>query len=215
MSYPASLDSFSARTDNSDTVMAADVNGLQVAVVALETHIGTTTAPKIMAGWFYMMSGGNPAVTNGCTSPANLELPTYKATLKPPAFDKDTEQYMDFIHPLPDDYNAGTVTAIVYWTHPATTTNFKVAWAVKMVAIADSATLDAAFGIAQQTNDTGGNTNYLYISPATAAITIGGAPVAGNMLIARVYRVAADGTNDTLAVNAYPLNVKVTYVRTA
>jgi len=44
MSYPASLDSFSTKTDGVTEVMAADVNLLQAAVVAIETELGTDPA---------------------------------------------------------------------------------------------------------------------------------------------------------------------------
>jgi hypothetical protein len=44
MAYPASLDSFTPKTDNVDDVMAADVNELQTAITALETELGTDPA---------------------------------------------------------------------------------------------------------------------------------------------------------------------------
>lgn len=44
MAYPTDIDSFSARTDNVDDVMAADVNGLQSAIVAIETELGAAVS---------------------------------------------------------------------------------------------------------------------------------------------------------------------------
>lgn len=44
MAYPASLDSFTAKTDDVDDVMAADINELQVAIVATETELGVNPA---------------------------------------------------------------------------------------------------------------------------------------------------------------------------
>lgn len=44
MAYPASLDSFTANTDGVDEVIAADVNVLQAAIVAIETELGTDPA---------------------------------------------------------------------------------------------------------------------------------------------------------------------------
>lgn len=38
--YPGAIDSFSARVDNTHDVMAADVNSLQEAIVAIETKLG-------------------------------------------------------------------------------------------------------------------------------------------------------------------------------
>src|SRR4030042_188506 len=44
MAYPGSLDSFTANVDDVDDVLAADVNELQTAIVAIETELGTDPA---------------------------------------------------------------------------------------------------------------------------------------------------------------------------
>lgn len=44
MSYPASLDNFTPKTDSVDNVVANDVNELQTAVEAIETELGTDPA---------------------------------------------------------------------------------------------------------------------------------------------------------------------------
>lgn len=44
MAYPASLDSFTTKTDGVDDVLAAHVNSLQTSVVAIETELGTDPA---------------------------------------------------------------------------------------------------------------------------------------------------------------------------
>lgn len=44
MAYPASIDDFTAKTDDVDDVMAADVNELQTAIEAIETELGTDPA---------------------------------------------------------------------------------------------------------------------------------------------------------------------------
>jgi hypothetical protein len=170
---------------------------------------------KVNAQFQLLCGGIIPATTNGCTAPAAIEMTTNKNMIKPPAFNKDTEQYGSFRHELPSDYNGGTITFHVNWCHPATTTNFKVAWALKAVAVTDDGTLDVAFGTAVQVNDTGGTTYDLYQSPESAALTIAGTPLAGKEVCWCLYRVAADDTNDTLAVDAYPLEVVITYTRTA
>jgi hypothetical protein len=215
MSYPSSVDSFSTKVDNVTKIVASDIDLLQTAVVAIENHIGTTASPKINAQFQLLCGGIIPATTNGCTAPITIEMSTNKNCIKPPAFNKDTEQYGDFWFQLPSDYDGGTVTFHVNWCHPSTTTNFKVAWALKAIAITDDGTLDVAYGTAVQVNDTGGTTYDLYQTPESAALTIAGTPVAGKEVNFRLYRVAADGTNDTLAVDAYPLQVVITYTRTA
>jgi hypothetical protein len=45
--YPTALDTYSARTDDVDDVMAADVNDLQDAVAALETKVGADSSAVV------------------------------------------------------------------------------------------------------------------------------------------------------------------------
>ena len=106
----------------------------------------------------------------------------------------------------------GTVTAVFYWMHPATSTNFGVVFNLAGYAFGDDDAGDAAFGTAQQIADTGGTTNDIYISGATPAVTLGGTPAASELVVFRVGRVATDGS-DTLAVDAKLLGVMVTYTR--
>jgi hypothetical protein len=44
MAYPGSLDSFAPKTDGVDDVLAAHVNDIQTAIVAIETELGTDPA---------------------------------------------------------------------------------------------------------------------------------------------------------------------------
>lgn len=41
--YPTSIDSYSARTNNVDTINAGDINDARDAIVAIETKLGTST----------------------------------------------------------------------------------------------------------------------------------------------------------------------------
>jgi len=47
MAYPGTLDDFTARTDGSDDVVAADINELQTAIEAIETELGTDPAGSL------------------------------------------------------------------------------------------------------------------------------------------------------------------------
>ena len=51
------------------------------------------------------------------------------------AFDKDRKEYEGANIPMPLNYNGGTITAKVYWSHPATTTNCAVAWKIAAIAL--------------------------------------------------------------------------------
>jgi len=157
------------------------------------------------------ISGWKPTLTSGCGLSAQLALATNKNVLDYLPFDASTIEYAYVDVPMPADYTGGTVLAKFYWTHPTTSTNFKVSWGLQGVAFGDDDALDAAFGTAQYANDTGGTTNDLYISDMTSAITIAGSPAAGKLVNWRVLRKADDATNDTLAVDAYLIGVMIFY----
>lgn len=149
--------------------------------------------------------------TNGAAS-GTVETSTNKVMAKTLNFDPTTQQFAQFQIRMPKSWNVGTVTAQFVWSHPSTTTNFGVVWALEAVAISDTDALDAAFGTAQQVTDTGGTTDTLYISPETSAITIGGTPTAQDWVVFQVKRIPADAA-DTMAVNAR-LHGVVLYITT-
>jgi hypothetical protein len=203
--------SFTRKTDNFNKVMAVDVNELQIAVEAISATVDTMSS--INATFLLSAAGITPAVTNGCADPEKKTSSSNLVTYKIAAFDASTVEIGWFNHPLPSDYDGGTILYRVYWEHPATTTNFKVAFNLAAVAIADDGAIDTAVGSTVQVNDTGGTTNDLYITPWSTALTIAGTPTYNKMVYWRLQRVANDATNDTLAVDAWVKYVEITYTR--
>ncbi len=203
--------SFTRKTDNVDKIMAVDVNELQAAIEDISGDVDTMS--NINATFLLSAAGAIPAATNGCADPEKKTSSTNLVTYKACAFDKDTKEICWWNHPLPSDYNGGTVTFRVFWEHPSTTTNFKVAWDLAAVAIDDDGAIDTAVGSTVQVNDTGGTTNDLYRTEWSTALTIAGTPAAGKMVYWRLRRVADDGTNDTLAVDAWLKYVEIKYTR--
>jgi hypothetical protein len=157
------------------------------------------------------VGGWKPTLTAGCAQAAQIEMGTNKNVYDYLAFDKDTIEYAYVNFPMPSDYTGGDIYFNAKWLHPATTTNFKVSWGLAGVSFSDDDTLDAAQGTAIYSNDTGGTTSDFYASPQSAAVTIAGTPVAGDLVQLRVLRKADDGTNDTLAVDAYLLGCMIWY----
>ena len=169
---------------------------------------------EVSAQIFLSASGMSAQATNGCAPIAITSMGTNKQDIRTLDFDKDAVEYaQSVLFAMPSDYNGGTFTYKLFWKHAATTTNFKVAWAVDAIAYADDLALDTAFGTAVQVNDTGGTTTDYYVTPESAAGTPGGSAAAGCGMIVRVRRVATDGTNDTLAIDAGLLGVQLTYTR--
>jgi len=157
------------------------------------------------------VAGWKPTLTAGCASSAQIEMGTNKNVYDYLAFDKDTIEYAYANVPMPDDYTGGTVLFRVYWFHPATTTNFKVSWGLQGVSLASGDTMDVAQGTAIYSNDTGGTTSDVYLSPVSGSVTIAGTPASTELVNFRVSRKANDSTNDTLAVDAYLLGVMIWY----
>ena len=113
---------------------------------------------------------------------------------------------------MPSDWNGGTVTARFYWTATGTSTN-GVVWALQGRSYADLETIDQAYGTEVAVTDAHSATALqMQISDATAAITLGGTPAAGELVMFRVSRNVADG-GDTLAVDAMLIGVMINYTR--
>jgi hypothetical protein len=129
-------------------------------------------------------------------------------------FDTASDEHAQFAIRMPKGWNEGTVTFVPSWSHPATTTNFGVAWFLQAVAIGNDDTLNVAFGTAVGSVDTGGTTNDLYIGPASSAITIAGTPAAEDLVQFQIYRDVSDA-GDTLAVDARLHGITVYYTTTS
>lgn len=116
-------------------------------------------------------------------------------------FDTSTQEHVQFQIPMPSGWDEGTISFQSVWSHPSTTTNFGVVWQLAAVAVSDAETMNVAFGTANTSVDTGGSTNTIYISPESGPITVGGTPSAGDLVMFRLSRVPANGS-DNLAVDA-------------
>ena len=152
------------------------------------------------------------ATTNGAAS-GTVETSTNKVMLATLDFDASTAEIAQFSIAMPEQWDEGTVTFKVHWSHPSTTTNFGVAWDLAGVAFGDDDAQDAAFGTAVVVTDTGGTTNDLYITAESSAVTIAGTPQAGDLVYFRLRRAPSNGS-DTMAVDARAHAV-VVYINTA
>ena len=126
-------------------------------------------------------------------------------------FDAGTDEFAQAMIVMPNNWNAGTVTAKFHWT--ASTGSGDVVWGLQGRAYANDDALDQAMGTAQTATDTLTATNDVDISPATSAITLGGTAASGNPVIFQVYR-DADAAGDTLGADARLLGVEISYTST-
>lgn len=150
-----------------------------------------------------------PRTTNG-PGTSLVQTTTNLVMLNTLDFDPSTQEFAQFNIKMPKGWNEGTITFQAVWYHPATATNFGVAWALQAFAFSDDDAADQAFGTEQVVTDTGGTTNDIYITAESAAITIGGTPAEGDWVVFQIKRVPANGS-DTMAVDARLLGVKLIY----
>ena len=131
---------------------------------------------------------------------------------------KATEEYADFKMVMPEQYNNGTVKVKFYWKPADAEASVNVIWGIKAYAATDSDALTGASGVwgtAVEITDASLNTaDDLHISPTTADITIAGTPAADKLVFFRVYRKAADGSDD-YDDDAELLGVNIQYQETA
>jgi hypothetical protein len=176
----------------------------------LQTALDALAASVVGKQTIWVPAGAmTPRTTNGAAV-VTTETATNKVMRKSLDFDTTTQEFAQFAIQMPKGWNEGTLIAQFVWSHPATTTNFGVAFALQAVALANDDTLESAFGTEQVAVDTGGTTDDIYISPETAAITVAGAPAAEEYVVFQVKRVPADGS-DTVAVDAKLHGVKIHY----
>jgi len=160
---------------------------------------------------FWIPSAGiRPSSSGGCAALALVATSANQPDISSLNFDATTAEYAQFWVRMPKNWNEGTITAQFYWSHAATTVNFGVRWGLQGVAVSDDDTIGVAYGTAQEVTDTGGTTNDLYVSSATAAITIAGTPAAGDMSAFRVYRDPVNA-GDTMAIDARLHGVAIFY----
>lgn len=143
--------------------------------------------------------------TNGAAA-ATTELATNDVMLNTFDFDATTSEGVQFVVPMPESWNEGTVTFIPYWTGAAGAGG--VSWTMRAVALSNDDAMDAAFGTGVNSDDTFIAANDLHIGPESATITIAGTPAAGDLVVFEVVRDVADA-NDTKSEDAKLIAVKV------
>jgi len=178
------------------------------------TSLGAAADASVQTVW--IPAGAMTTRTTSGAASGTVETTTNKVMLKTLDFDASADEFVQFTIRMPKGWNEGTITAAFRWSHAATTTNFGVIWGIQAVAVSDDDALDVAFGTAQVVTDTGGTTNDIYETGMTAAITVGGTPAEGDMVIFQVYRdVAAYSGGDTMAIDARLHGIVLTYTTTS
>lgn len=150
-----------------------------------------------------------PRTTNGAAS-NTFETTTHKNMVRTNDFDSSTQEFVQFDVAMPKSWDGDDISFKVFWSHSATTVNFGVAFGLEAVGVGDTTTLDVAFGTTVYVTDTGGVTDYLYVSAESDPITISGTVTYGSEIMFQLCRYPANA-GDTLAVDARLHGVQVYY----
>ena len=217
----AAFNGLAPGTTKGDIIVHDGTNEVRLAVGTTNGHVlqvDNTTATGVKWAAVSASGGGAtnvwipaaqwiPRTTNGCGIDSR-ELTTNKVNTDELLFDPAAIEYAQAMVVLPNNWNAGTVTARFFWT--ASTGSGSVVWALRARSYADDDALDQAMGTAQSVTDTLLATNDMHISSATSAMTIGGTVANGNAIIFEAYRDATNGS-DTLGSDARFLGLQISY----
>lgn len=210
------LDDLATPDDNTDLNATTTRHGLLPKLGG-----GTTNFLRADGTWSAPAGGGGggatniwipasewiPRTTNGCGI-NSLESTTNRVNYDVLEFDPAAVEYAQAMVVLPNNWNAGTVTAKFHWT--AASGSGDVVWQLSGRAYANDDAIDQATGTAQSSTDTLTAANDLDISPATSAITLAGTAANGNPVVFQLSRNATAG-GDTLGTDARLIGVEITY----
>jgi hypothetical protein len=169
-------------------------------------YSGGVQSTPILAGAMTPRTTSGPA-TGSSESSTNKIM---RSTLD---FDGTSNEYAQFIIPMPKSWNESTVTAQFIWEAPGGTGN--VVWGIQGVALSDDDVIDAAFGTAQTVTDGVTATTDVMQSAFTSAITIGGTPAEGDLVVFQVYRDAANGSDTLNAIDAKLIAIRLNFTTNA
>ena len=142
--------------------------------------------------------------------PESAETSTNKVNYDYIAFDTTTEENAFFQYSIPKGWNEGTITFRFKWTNTAGLTTETVVMGLKAVALSNDEALDSAWGTEVTVTDTWLAQNDVHISPESAAVTIGGTPAEGDMVL---FNLARKTGSDDLTGDARVLEVIITFTR--
>jgi len=183
-------------TANVDSMMgAADYAAIRT---LLDLEVGTdffATRTGTIRNIYIPAAAMAPRTTNGAASDTE-EYATNDIVLDQYLFDGATEEGVQFTIAMPDEWNEGTVKYKIFWTAATgATAADTVSWGVAAGAISNDDPIDAALGTQIVVNDIVIAVGDVHVSPASAALTIGGTPALGDLCVFQVVRNVA-GTDD-------------------
>jgi hypothetical protein len=150
-------------------------------------------------------SAMTPKAVNGAAQ-GTYDSGSNDVTIPTLDFDSATGEFAQFSIGMPKSWDEGTVTFIPYWTNTGGTAAQTLRWTLAGVAVSNDDTLNAAMGTAGNSDDVVLAQNDLHIGPTSSAITIGGTPAEGDLVI---FQVGRDVANDNMVGDALLVGIKL------
>jgi|GEM_PF-4304365 hypothetical protein len=123
------------------------------------------------------------------------------------SFSHSAAARLQWVLPMPSDWDGGTITAIIGWTCTGTAGG-TVKWTLKGYRVGDDGTLNATLGTLGSLTDTFIAANDLHLTAESSALTVSGS---GNLLLLELIR---DYANDTDTDAALFISLRLKYGRT-
>ena len=163
--------------------------------------------PKQRYRTLWVGAGAMTPPSTGGPATATIQTTTNGVTYDIFKFDGATAENLWFNLRMPDEWDRGTVKAVLCW-EPDTSGTGAVVWGVAGVADSDNDVIDTALGTEVTIADSVLAVGRLHVTAATAAITIGGSPALGDVIAFRVRRIPTDA-GDTMTQDACLLGVAI------
>lgn len=201
---------------STNTVNEMDVDtGVTVDGVLLKDS--TITGAHLGYGTVYIDAGAMLGCTTTGAASGTTETSATTAEMDYFAFDGGaTEERAQFKLVIPNDWNAGTIKAKFHWgSAVGSTAGDTVEWAIKAICLRNDDALNTAFGSPQVVSDAliVNNGLDMQTTAATPAITVGGTPAVGSIVVVEVYR-NTDGTDD-MEEDAWLFGVEIQYTKSS
>lgn len=171
--------------------------------------IWQSSTSKPSGSIFLSAQGGWPRTTNGCAPATKTESSTNKINYYTLDFDTSSDEYCQWDFAMPSDWDAGTITAQIYWTFSTGSASETVDFTIKAGSIGNDDAIDTALGTAQTCTDTATTAGDVHVTAASSAITVAGAG-ASEWIVVECMR---DVSEDNLAGDAKLIGIMITFTR--
>lgn len=226
VSYDTSLDSsaggfvwLNQGTDYAVAAASDTVSGIVELATNAEVVTGTDTARAVTPAGLSAAYRGKmavfvpagamvPQVTNG-PQRSITEHATNDVMLETLDYDQTTSELAQFSWRMPESWNESTITFRSVWTAAGGSATQTFIAGLKASALSDDDAIDGSWGTGVTVSDALIATGDVHISAESNAVTVGGTPAAGDVVIFNVYR----DISDTLGADARLAGV-VLYVTT-